>query len=212
MRDDSLQLYVDSNLISPYSLSAFVALTEKDLLHGLHKINLAAGAHLQDDYAQQSITRRVPTLQHGEFSLSESSAIAEYLEDAFPAPQHAALYPSTTQNRARARQIQAWLRSDLGALREDRSTEVVFITPSLQPLSAAGQAAANKLIAAITPLLADDRDNLFDAWCIADTDLAVMLMRLIKNGDPVPERLVRYAEHQWDRPAIQQWLQLRSTF
>ncbi|MGX5660863.1 hypothetical protein ACWKWV_14205 [Castellaniella ginsengisoli] len=30
--------------------------------------------------------------------------------------------------------------------------------------------------------------NLFGNWCIADTDLALMLHRLIMNGDAVPER------------------------
>ena len=45
-------------------------------------------------------------------------------------------------------------------------------------------------------------------WCIADTDLAMMLMRLVHHGDDVPERLASYARAQWQRPAVQKWLQL----
>ena len=40
----------------------------------------------------------------------------------------------------------------------------------------------------------------------ADTELAVMLSRLVKNGDPVPAKLKDYVEHQWQRPSLQAWL------
>ncbi len=41
------------------------------------------------------------------FELSESSAIAEYLEDRFAPPTWERIYPLDLENRARARQIQA---------------------------------------------------------------------------------------------------------
>jgi glutathione S-transferase len=34
-----------------------------------------------------------------------------------------------------------------------------------------------------------------------------MLMRLIVNGDAVPERLKTYATQQWQSPSVQQWVQ-----
>ena len=37
-------------------------------------------------------------------------------------------------------------------------------------------------------LVRDGHPRLFDAWCIADSDLAMMLQRLVANGDPVPAR------------------------
>ena len=39
-------------------------------------------------------------------------------------------------------------------------------------------------------------------------DLAIMLQRLIKSGDEVPQRLKDYADGQWQRPAVQDWLKL----
>ncbi len=42
-------------------------------------------------------------------------------------------------------------------------------------------------------LLALGQPNLFGEWCIADTDLALMINRLVLHGDEVPERLVDYA-------------------
>lgn len=199
-------LYADSLFTSPYAMSVFVSLLEKDLPFEVKTLDLDAGEQQQHAFRQQSLTSRVPTLVQGDFSLSESSAITEYLDELFPAPDYAALYPTDLQQRAKARQIQAWLRSDLLDLRIERSTNVVFFAPSNQALTSKGQAAANKLIAAADLLISDNQTNLFEQWCIADTDLALMLNRLIKNGDPVPEKLVNYANGQWQRPAVQQWL------
>ncbi len=198
-----LQLYVDPNFISPYAMSAFVALHEKSLPFELITLDLAAGAQHEAGYARQSLTQRVPTLVHGDFSLSESSAIAEYVDEVFPGTP---LYPADPRQRARARQVQAWLRSDLMALRQDRTTEVVFRGPTDKPLSPAGQTAAAKLFAAAEALLAHGGENLFGQWSIADVDLALMLNRLVLNGDPVPARLAAYASRQWQRPSIQLWL------
>jgi glutathione S-transferase len=42
-------------------------------------------------------------------------------------------------------------------------------------------------------------------WSIADVDLALMLNRLVLNGDPVPARLADYARRQWELPAVREW-------
>ena len=42
-------------------------------------------------YRDRSLTAKVPALEHDDFWLAESSAIAEYLEEAFPPPGHPAL-------------------------------------------------------------------------------------------------------------------------
>jgi glutathione S-transferase len=202
-----LTLYVDSRFTSPYALSAFVALHEKKLPFDLKTVDLEAREHHQAEYARSSLTARVPALAHGEFSLSESSAITEYLEEEFAPPEYAPLYPRTRQERARARQLQAWLRSDLMAIREERSTEVVFLGEKRPPLSPAATRAAAKLFAAADALLAPGAQNLFGAWCIADTDLALMLNRLVIHLDAVPQKLASYASAQWQRPAVQLWCQ-----
>jgi glutathione S-transferase len=72
------------------------------------------------------------------------------------------------------------------------------------PLTAAGQAAAAKLIHVAGQLV--HGPNLFGDWSIADVDLSIMLMRLVSNGDPVPEALGAYAALHWERPSVRQWL------
>ncbi|MCE1241670.1 glutathione transferase [Oryzomicrobium sp.] len=203
MSRPNLRLYVDAQFVSPYGMSAFVALHEKGLPFELVPLNLAAKETEAPHFAAQSITRRVPTLIHGDFALSESSAIAEYVDEVFPGTP---LYPANVRDRARARQIQAWLRSDLVALRNERSTEVVFLRPVDTPLSREAQVAADKLIAAAELLLPSGETNLFGDWSIADTDLSLMLNRLVLNGDPVPAALAAYARRQWQRPSVQLWV------
>jgi len=186
-------------------MSAFVTLTEKGIPFELRTVDLGANENHQSGYSRLSLTRRVPTLTHGSFHLSESSAISEYLEEQFPAPKYASVYPRNVHERAKTRQIQAWLRSDFVPIREERSTDVVFFKPANKPLSELAQASAAKLFAAVDSLLEDGASNLFNEWCIADTDLALMLNRLVLNGDAVPEKLVAYARHQWQRPSVQLW-------
>lgn len=208
MSQPQCTLYVDRQFISPYAMSAFVALTEKNIAFALQTIDLAQRQQRDAAYVGLSLTQRVPTLADGEFRLSESTAIAEYLEERFPAPTHAAIYPSTLQQKSKAREIQAWLRSDLEPLRQERPTEVVYLAAGRAPLSEQALSAQAKLLAACDLLLPPGAQYLFGSWCIADTDLGLMLSRLARNGDALPPRLLAYAERQWQRPALQQWLQL----
>jgi len=196
-----MQLYVDSNYASPYAMSVFVGLHEKQLAFEITTLDLSSGAASDPAYAKISLTHRVPTLVDGDFSLSESSAITEYLHEAYPGQ---ALYPADVKQRARARQVQAWLRSDLMPIRSERTTVVLFYGPSATPLSDEARSAAQKLFAGATELLSHGGPHLCGKeWCIADVDLAVMLNRLVLNGDSVPANLAAYASRQWRRPSVQ---------
>jgi len=198
-------LYVDAQYASPYAMSVFVGLKEKGIPFDMQTLDLGAGANRSADYAATSLTQRVPTLVDGDFRLSESSAIAEYLDEVYSGT---ALYPADPKAKARARQIQAWLRSDLLPIRQERTTEVLFYGPSNAPLSTAAEQAAQRLFKAADTLLAQDREHLFETWCIADVDLAVMLNRLVLNGDDVPARFADYAKRQWERASVQAWVDL----
>lgn len=206
MNNAPLRLYVDDQFTSPYAMSVFVTLKEKGIDFELVPVNLDTGGQHAQGYAAQSLTQRVPTLIDGEFTLSESSAITEYLEERFP---EIPVYPQGLQQKARARQVQAWLRSDLMPIRAERSTLVIFYGQKVGPLTASGRAAVDKLVSAAQALLADGREHLFEHWSIADVDLALMLNRLVLNGDELPEALVQYAQRQWQRPSVQAWMNLQ---
>lgn len=207
MSETKLKLFVDSQFMSPYVMSAFVVLREKGLDFEMETVDLKARQNLQPEYRALSLTGRVPSLAHGELMLSESSAITEYLEDVFAPPTYSAVYPHGAVERARARQVQAWLRSDLAALREERPTTVIFAGAKQEPLSAEAQVAVQKLFQVAETLL-QGRNTLFNQWSIADTDLALMLNRLVAHDDDVPKHLADYVSGQWQRPSVQAWLEL----
>ncbi|MEO7497937.1 MAG: glutathione transferase [Massilia sp.] len=199
----ALTLYVDAAFTSPWAMSAYIALIEKGLPFDLKTVDLDTGEQTQAPFRELGLTGRVPTLVHGDFVLAESSAIIEYLEDSFP---ETTVMPIELRQRARCRQVQAWIRYDLQALRAERPTTVIFYCPVDDALSAAGQAAADRLIRIAGRLI--DGANLFGDWSIADPELALTIFRLAANGDPVPARLRAYAEAQWQRPSVQQWVAL----
>lgn len=196
-------LYAETMWISPYVFSSLVALREKRVPFDVVEVALVEGEQLGAAYRDRSLTGRVPSLEHDGFCLAESSAIAEYLEAVFPPPVHARLLPQPLRECARARQIMAWLRSDLGALRDERSTVTMFYRFQLPPLGAAAAREADKLVQVAEQLIPAGGGPLFGAWHLVDSELAFMLHRLILNGHELPSRVLRWAQGEWQRPSVQ---------
>jgi glutathione S-transferase len=199
-------LYADSYLFSPYVFSSYIALREKGVAFDLVPLSLVDGDQHQPAYATATVTARVPSIDHDGFRLAESSAIAEYLEEILPPPAHPRLLPEGVRDRARARQIMAWLRSDLMMLREDRSTATMFYRFPEYPLSEQGQRDADRLVRVADQLIPPTGGPLFGAWSLADAELTFSLHRLLLKGDPVLERVAAYARAQWARPSVQEFV------
>lgn len=203
----SLRLHGDRLWISPYVYTCFVALEEKGLAYEFVSVSLDRAAQKSAEYVARSITGRVPCLEHGDFALAESQAIVEYLEDVFvDAPR---VLPTDARDKARARQILAWIRSDLMPIRDERSTTTMFYERANKPLSDKGRAAQHKLRRAAEQLVRAPDAYLFGAFSLADADLAFMLHRLILNGDEVPARVRAWAEHVWTRPSVQKFVNVK---
>ena len=203
---DDLVLYGNDLHTSPYVFSVFVTLKEKKVPFRLVDLSLEKKEHERAEYAGASVTGKVPALRHGDFWLAESSAIDEYLDEAFPPPAHARLYPADVRDRARARQVQAFLRGDLAALREARPTSTFFLDDAPGPMTPAARAAAEKLVRVAERVLPPGAAFLGSTFSPGDADLALMLMRLVANGDPCPERLAAWARGIFRRPSVREWL------
>ena len=206
MESTKLKLYVGADFVSAFAMSAFVALKEKQLSFELVTLDLKARENYQASYRDLSLTCKIPTLIHHGFALSESSAIAEYLEEV--APGHNRLLPLDIKQRARARQLQAWLRSDLLVIRKERPADLIYFGPKDNPLSDEALTAVDRLFFVADRLLEGGAEHLFGDWSIADTDLAIMLNRLLANGDQVPSRLAAYVRRQWDRDSVRAWMDI----
>jgi glutathione S-transferase len=200
-------LYVDRHWESPYAMSAFVALEEKGLAFEAKELALENKEH--EGAAYQALTSRIPCLVEGDFWLAESSAIAEYLEEAYPPPGSPRIFPEDVKERAVCREVQAWIRSDLMPIREERPTTSIFFPEhrARNSLSPAAERARGRLVRASERLIPAGKTSLFGTFSIADTDLGIMLMRLHANGDALPPALVRYAEAQWSRPSVKKWVE-----
>ncbi len=203
---DHLVLYGNAGWTSPYVFSAFVTLKEKGLPFEVVLVDLAAKEHHRPEYRDPSVTGRVPALRHGDFWLAESSAIDEYLEEAFPPPAWPRLYPADPQARARVRMVQALVRSDFLPVRAERPTSTLFEGAAARPLTPEGAAAAERLVRIASALVADPAGFVGGQFTPADADLALMLMRLVANGDPVPAPLAGYARAVFARPSVKAWL------
>lgn len=201
-----LTLFAESSWLSQWVFHAMVALEEKQLPYKLEVVSLPmsddARAHLQ----RRALIAKVPVLVHGDTWISESLAISEYLAETFPAPAHPRLFPADLGERARARQVMSFLRTSLFALCEERPTSTVFGRPNPRPLSDRARDDAAELERLALAVLPDDRPAMFGAWCIADIDLALALMRLIANQDPLDRRLTAYALAQFERKSVHRFV------
>ncbi len=204
MSNDTLRLHGDRLWISPYVYSCVVALEEKALPYEYVSVALDQRAQKSAEYTARSITGRVPCLEHGDFALAESQAIVEYLDEAFASTPR--MLPTDLRDRARARQLMAWIRSDLLVIRDERSTTTMFYERAKSPLSPKGRDAARKLVSVAEQLVKKSDQYLFGAFGVADADLAFMLHRLILNGDEISSAVRAWAEMVWARPSVQKFV------
>jgi glutathione S-transferase len=204
-----VKFYVDAFWFSPYSFSVFVALNEKEIPYEVVEVALHKRENKTLEYRRASATGRIPAIQHEDFFLAESSAIVEYLDEAFASSDTIRLLPAPLQERAKARMIMAWIRSsrDLLPLIKERGTETMFYAKATLPLSESARQSAEKLLEVANFLIPEGQDALFSSWCIADSDLAFLLHRLLLNDYAIPAKLKRYAELHWQRPSTRKFVE-----
>jgi glutathione S-transferase len=201
-----LQLHVDAQYTSPYAMSVFVTLREKDLPFALHTVDLDAAAHHDPAYAALSLTARVPTLQHGELALSESRPSPNTWKRSSAGRR--SIPPISS--RARARQVQAWLRSDLlPAHPRRRNTQVLFYGARKPPCRHRQRPAAQQLFRFAEALLPQGRG----------APLRPVVHRRYRPGiddqspgtawRPGTAASGRLCQAQWQRPSVQEWVAMQ---
>jgi len=121
-----LTLYAESSWMSPWVFHAMVALEEKQLPYKLEVVSLPLAPTTKAALVARALIPKVPVLVHGTTWITESLAISEYLAETFPAPAHPRLFPADLAERARARQLMLYIRTNLFALRDARPTSTVF--------------------------------------------------------------------------------------
>jgi glutathione S-transferase len=200
-------LYVDAHWSNTWDCGPYVALREKGLEFSTAIALVRSGVN--PSIRQHAFTGLEPALQHADFWVAESLAIIEYIEDAFPPPAWPRLWPEDVRERARARQLMSWLRSEMNDLRAERSsTRLFYPRPGAAPLGAAAARQAAALIEIMERMAPSPAGTLFaSGWCIADVELAFALQRLITSDHPMPGALVAYAQAVWQRPSVREYIE-----
>src|SRR5438270_5703435 len=103
-------LKVIGSSVGPYARKVRACMNLKGLGYQAGPITPFFG---NDEYQRLSPLRRIPVLIDGDFSVSDSSVICAYLDEAYPARP---LLPSDTKDRARARWFEEYADSRLGDL------------------------------------------------------------------------------------------------
>ncbi len=97
----TLQLYYLPG--SFYAWRVQLGLGHKGVSHELKKVNLGAGDAKTGSYLAMNPRGKVPAMRDGDFTLYESAAILEYLDDKYPDTPR--LYPKDIEQRARVRRM-----------------------------------------------------------------------------------------------------------
>src|SRR5689334_16920917 len=87
---------------SPYAWRVWLALEHKQLAYELKTMSFTAGDLRTPEYLAVNPRHRVPAIVDDGFSLYESSAILEYLDEKYPGPR---LFPADLRQRATARRL-----------------------------------------------------------------------------------------------------------
>ena len=205
MIDEPLTLYTEAFWISPWDAACWVMLREKGLPFA-RSVAIMPGSRLLEGLRANTVPARIPALQHGDFWLSGSAAIIEYLEEMFPPPRWPSPWPRDVRQRARARHLSLVTRLELPALRRERPAWMIFYPATPPPLGPDARVEADDLLAAAGRLLAGGAEFVFGGFGIADFDLAFALQRLHRTGVEVGAEIAAYVDRVWGRPSVREYV------
>jgi len=148
-------LYTGSG--SPYGWRVQLALGAKGLAHEVRMLSFSAGDTKKPEFARLNPRRRVPVLVDGDFVLYESSAIVEYLDDAYPS-SGLRLFPGDARMRATVRRLVGEVDAYTGKSTDDVIDQVIYTKADARDAAKleAGRAKVTEELAFMANCLAGD--------------------------------------------------------
>lgn len=181
--------------LSPYVRKVAVALTAKGLDY---EQEVVMPGMFPPDFEKLSPLQKIPVLVDGEFVLSDSSVICEYLEEKFPSPP---LLPAGLEARAQARFLEEYADTLLMGHATVPFVEN-FIGPNIRKIEP-DTARVKKVVEEKLPPVLDYIETrvpqegfLFGEFCTADVALlSPMVNAAIGGYEPDPGRWPKYAAY-----------------
>ncbi len=201
---NDLCIYLGNKNYSSWSLRAWLLLKQtgapfREVIIPLYQDNS------REQLRAHSPSGKVPALTHGELTVWESLAIAEYLAETFPAAQ---LWPAAPAARAVARSVSAEMHAGFTALRTHLPMDMRKRYPGREWPAEAGED-----IRRIIELWTDCRrrfgaggDFLFGAFSIADAMYAPVVSRFVSYGVELDGVAAAYRDAVWAWPALREWV------
>ena len=90
---------------SPFAWRVWFALEHKQLPYDLRVMSFSNKDHLQPEFIKLNPHHQIPVIVDNGFSLYESTAILEYLDEAYPDSDMGLLYPGDPKQRALIRRL-----------------------------------------------------------------------------------------------------------
>jgi glutathione S-transferase len=195
------ELFIGNKNYSSWSMRPWVLMRQLGIgfQEQLRPFHLNKG---EGDFRKFSPTGKVPLLVHGELSIWDSLAIAEFLGE-----RHPGVWPAMADARAFARCASAEMHSGFGTLRNECSMSV-GVRIRLHRVSEGLRAELARLDELWAqgigqfggPFLAGPR------FTAADAFFAPVATRIQTYGLPVTERAGRYAALLLEQTAVQEWI------
>ncbi|CAL8333886.1 unnamed protein product [Arctogadus glacialis] len=108
-----MELYLD--LHSQPCRSVYLLAKRTGIPFTFKPVDLSAGQQFGEDFGKVSVVRKVPAMKDGDFILTESVAILQYMVEKFPQLVPGHWYPSDLQRRALVNEFLSWQHTALRA-------------------------------------------------------------------------------------------------
>ena len=119
---------------SPFSWRVWLALEHKQAPYQQKTISFQAGDHMKPEFLAMNPRHQVPVIVDDGFSLYESTAILEYLDERYA--EGPKLYPGDLRRRATIRRLIREIDNYLVASYEELTSQIFFTPPDKWDLAA----------------------------------------------------------------------------
>ena len=191
---------------TPRPMRAVWMLEEYGLDYDYRPIGSRTGETKTEEYLALNPKHKIPTLEHGDFVLTESGAICTYIAEIFDAPDTFYM-PATPQGRARMMEWSYFILMELDGL------GIYVIRRHLDLGDLYGH--AENVVQSAREYITDSLTNALKTWpegqdyildggfSIPDIHLASMVGYMIARDVDVPARVLAHFERCQARPAYQ---------